>query len=264
MNRLKKLLLPVLTVIGVLSTPLVIMLTCYFFFRERVPEIRSRYVSDHNSVSIFGRFLLDIINPDSSAAANWVLALFAFLTLLVTSVAAFQLVLLQDQANFERERTEREAFRLLISPLMQSTKRFLRNPEVQAILKSLPSKMDTMKGNSVKRSILLLDQVRQDILIIGQKNKMPLLNNTSLSLDHIESLINEYEYLSKLINDERLKSKFATELSQENFVSVFNAAEPLIILRQNGSPKYAYNFTKYCKKLSLDQSLSMNSSPEAM
>ena len=62
------------------------------------------------------------------------------------------------------------------------------------------------------------------------------------SLDHIEMLLNEYNYLSKLIGEKKLNQEFATDLGVGNFRNVLVKALPFIRLRQKLSPQYASHF----------------------
>ncbi len=76
---------------------------------------------------------------------------------------------------------------------------------------------------------------------------LPLLNGNEASLDHVEAIVNEYNYLSKLITEEKLDKDFMTHLGSDNFKNTFNNVRPLIVLRQKISPRYASHFCYYCE-----------------
>ena len=73
----------------------------------------------------------------------------------------------------------------------------------------------------------------------------PLLGGKYASFDHVEMLINQYNYLSKLLNERKLKPEFATDLGIANFKNLYRDLLALIKLRQRLSDRYAIHFTKY-------------------
>jgi hypothetical protein len=74
----------------------------------------------------------------------------------------------------------------------------------------------------------------------------PLIGERKLGFDHIEALINQYNYLSKGMEDGRLRKEFATDLGVANFEAVYELVLPIINLRRKIAPKYASHFVKHC------------------
>ena len=201
------------------------------------------------------------LNRSLNQAVTWIQVLIAWVTLLFIAIAASQIWLLMRQTSYQRERAEREAYRPLISSEMQSTKRFLNCKEIEKWMEIINKKLAELdekfpENDSSKRKqrILgaqsILDQTRNAFSNIVQKQNMsfPLLGDNKMSLDHIEALINEYNYLSKLIDDGKLNETFATDLGVDNFKKVYERALPLIKLRRTLSEKYASHFLKYCNQ----------------
>jgi len=185
---------------------------------------------------------------DFIAVALWVQTLVAWITLVVLAIAAIQIFYLQQQTALAQEQAEREAYRPLISPSMISAKRLLNSQEIQNELTKLDAQVSAAVNESSARFEQLLDTTRKRFDEIAKSMSWPLLNGTYASLDHVEMLINEYNYLSKLINAKRLQEKFATDLGVENFKRVYDRVGPLIRLRRHLSPKYASHFKEYCQK----------------
>lgn len=196
---------------------------------------------------------------DFVAAGAWIQAIVAWTTFIVTAVGASSILLLWRQLKLDRERAERELFRLLISADVQSVKRVLHVKSIRKQLDELATQLDSVEAELKEQctrvdeyNMLLadacrpiLERMRARFNQTAAKIKVPLLEPKRVSLDHVEALINEYNYLSKLILDKRLRADFHTELGQENFRNVHGRLLAFIRLRQNISPKYAVHFTRY-------------------
>lgn len=187
------------------------------------------------------------------AAAGWIQALIYWFILIFAGLALYQINLMWRQTKLEEERAEREAYRPLISAEMHSTKRFLHSlawswvrNEVEKKLKELEGVVDE-DGNS-ERFQQILDETRKSFDDIAANMNFPLLRQGKVGLDHVEALINEYNYLAKLMVEGKLKPEFATELARENFKRVYELVSPLIKLRQKLSQKYASHFQEYCSE----------------
>lgn len=63
-------------------------------------------------------------------------------------------------------------------------------------------------------------------------------------------LLNEYNYISKLILEGRLEERFATDMGVGNFKRVHENATQLIRLRRKLSESYASHFTQYVNRMS--------------
>ena len=126
-----------------------------------------------------------------------------------------------------------------------STKRFLQSDEVTNFLKKLRCRTAEIPEHDRARYRELLEDVRQYIDKIGREMSFPLLGGRHASFDHLEALLTEYNYLSKLILDGRLKIGHATELGVKNFDRMYPLLFPIIELRDLISPGYASHFAKY-------------------
>jgi hypothetical protein len=195
--------------------------------------------------------LTDFLN-----VAVWVQALIAWITLIVIAIGAYQIWLLKRQTELAQEGAEREAYLPLISHEVQSTKKLLYSKGVREALNKLRSELTSAEQASQKardddqvtreRFDKLLADVRIEIDSVAALMTFPLLGNEKVSFDHIEALINLYNYLSKGIEDGRLRREFATDLGVANFKVVYQLVLPIIDLRRKISPKYASHFIKYC------------------
>jgi hypothetical protein len=196
---------------------------------------------------------------DFLTAGGWMQAVVAWGTLVVTVVGATSIFFVRNQLKLDRERAERELFRPLISGDMQSVKRLINVVSIRNQLSELGSTLDEIE-TAIKQqsetkeqySRLLADacapireSTRRRFNQRAARVKLPLLRGEKASLDHVEALLNEYNYLSKLILDKRLNAEFHTELGRENFRNVHRKLDAFIRLRRNMSPKYAVHFTAY-------------------
>lgn len=191
------------------------------------------------------------------AFVAWLTSVIAWLSLTVIGFGAYQIVLLKKQNELERERVEREDYRHLITPEMQSAKRLLNHPDVQQRIDELRAWLakDSERASlpPEEREALgkkMLDRMRTQIDDIAKGMNFPLLGETKASFDHIEALINEYNYLAKLIGDGKLAIGFATDMGVANFENVYRSVSPLIRLRRSISPRYALyasHFSRQCR-----------------
>ncbi|MGI8569992.1 MAG: hypothetical protein ACR2KT_13480 [Methylocella sp.] len=191
------------------------------------------------------KHLGDYLNP-----ALWFQVLIAFFTMILSSVAIISVLLLYVQIRKQREQEERELYRALISYEMQSSRRFLAHEDVQSELNELDKTLDDIetKNNTKDPEIYIdiLEGLRKKVRHISGDIELPLLSGKKASLDHIEAVINEYNWLSQLIIDRALRQAFVTRSTGDNFKSTFKLVHALIRLRQNISPNYASHFCEYC------------------
>ena len=196
------------------------------------------------------------LDQSLNQSLTWIQASVAWFTLLFIAIAASQIWLVGRQINLERERAEREAYRRLISPEMQSAKRFLYCKEIMEQMKILDAELLELdekfpENDSRERTqhiLDILDQTRNEFSNIAQNMSFPLVSDNKMSLDHIEALIDEYNYLAKLVEDGKLNKTFATELGVRNFKTIYERTLPLIKLRCKLSKEYASHFLKYCEQ----------------
>ncbi len=195
----------------------------------------------------FGKMLV-FPKPNESSAAAWVQAAIYSCTLLVTCVLAFQVFLILRQMRNEQHKRHSEAYRILLRPEMQSTKRVLWSEDVGTLLSAIDNKLDSLKGGTPNIYRAMLEDVRKRFDEIAGKIPMALFFGKTIGFDHVEALINEYNYLSKMIEEGQIEEGFATELSRENFKTVYKRVLPVIKLRQRISAKYASHFDRYVRR----------------
>jgi hypothetical protein len=215
-------------------------------------QIRSELASRHPALTF-----VDFLN-----SANWMQMVVAWGALIVTLGAAFsiayQIKSLRDQVNLEHERTEREYYRLLSTPEMQSTRKLLHTSQIRSILNDLGNELRTAKRDleRIKATPLqhrarfqaLLDETRERFRIAAESIHLPLLRDGTGSLDHVEALLDEYNFVAKLIHEHQLSERFATEMGLANFNNVHRLLIAFIELRCELSPEYASHFIRYVKE----------------
>jgi hypothetical protein len=183
-------------------------------------------------------------NGNFGDPANWLQALAALWAVAVTAAIAFQIFEVKKQTLIEQERAATEAYRPLISGHMQSIKRFLCTDEIDEALRSLDKALDHLTNPLPAELHELLKKLRSTIAWKAKFIKLPLLGRNA-SLDDIESLINEYNYLCKLLLDETIGHRFATEMAMVNFVNIHRRLSPFLRLRRLLSPQYASHFSRF-------------------
>ena len=173
--------------------------------------------------------------------AMWFQVAIGLFTLFIISFGAFQVIYLKQQVSDQRLLADSELFYRLTTPEFDSAKRFLASPEVQDAFESLNSAV----GQSPED---LLSELRNRLRGIGEQMHWPLLSSAKASLDHIELLLDHYNYLSKLILEGKIETNVTTSLTLQNFKKVYCRALPLIKLRQKMSHRYALDFENIAKK----------------
>lgn len=177
-------------------------------------------------------------------ASGWAQALIMLWTVAVTAVAARQIVILKKQTLIQQKTAETAAYRPLISPHMQSIKRFVWSSEFADVQSILELNLANLAISTTNQLHSMLDSFRDQVYTAATQINLPLLGRDA-SLDDIEALVNEYNYLCKQLLDETLDSKFATEMSRQNLSRVHNRLRPFLNLRRQLSSQYASHFTKY-------------------
>lgn len=190
-------------------------------------------VSNGTKLSTIDRFL---------NSAQWIQALIAWFALIVIS---FTLIFLYEQIKKQKEQGERELYRPLISHETQAIKRFLAFPAVREEFRKLQGQLSIEKKVTKAQAQEMLEELRRRIRHIAGDIELPLLGGSEASLDHIEALINEYNYLSKLIADKKLRKEFDTDFG--NFANTLTSVRPLIVLRQKIASNYASYFCYHCE-----------------
>ena len=180
--------------------------------------------------------------------AGWVQAVAAVLTLVVAALALVQVSELKEQNRLAKDRARSESYRILISDRFVSIKRFLHDERVRNRLNAYWLDVEDIctADTTAQRKRLqeALDELRRDIARLGKGVQLPLLNRPAC-LDDIEALINEYNYLSKQLNEGSLDLKFNTDLGVENFKNLYLATRPLILGRRLMSSSYAQHFVEH-------------------
>lgn len=181
-------------------------------------------------------------------AAVWLQSVVAWLTLFFVMLATLQIYYLSQQARAEKNRVEREAYRILISPSMQSSKRLITITPVRKMLKTIEEMLRLEPDISIEECRYILEKVRVNVDLAASKEYWPLLPDNRIGFDNIEALINEYTYLSKMIEDGVLAPKFVTELGYRNLINTHRSLSPIIELRRRMSKEYAVHFSRIARK----------------
>jgi hypothetical protein len=179
-------------------------------------------------------------------AASWVQVGVAFWTVAVTSVAAYQIVILRRQTRIQEQAAEAQTYRPLISPQMQSVKRFVWSQEFGGALQRLQQALAA--GPAPDSLKLALDTFRVDVRRVARRVDLPLLGRRAC-LDDVEALLNEYNYICKQIRDGVVGADFATDMAGRNLRRVFDRLEPFIRLRRSMSTAYASHFVAYVESM---------------
>lgn len=184
-------------------------------------------------------------------AAMWAQVIISTITALILLVGLRSLYQIGRQNKMEQQKLESEMYRPLISDRHQSIKRFLYMKPVEDAFDELKSWLNDNKLIESEIYEMRLNQFRNDVQGIGNNEELPLLVELNPTLDHIESLINEYNYISKLILDGNIRERFATNLGNTNFGRIFIKISPFIELRRRMTGgKYASHFYKQVQKQS--------------
>lgn len=168
------------------------------------------------------------------AAAQWVQALIYFFGVIAAAMGALTIGLLRKQIEMQQEHDKRTAYRLLISSEMMAAKRVLADPEVRRLL----SNLSELNGDPA----LELDRFREAINRRGAEILVPSVFFARPALDYVESLLNEYNYLSKLLLDGKLEREFITAAGGNNFWLSHERLKFFIALRQRLNPDYAHEY----------------------
>ncbi|MEX0363023.1 MAG: hypothetical protein AB3N10_18760 [Allomuricauda sp.] len=130
----------------------------------------------------------------------------------------------------------------------QSLKKRGKDGPVKLKLDLLKVELNNLYLNRIQCLTDALDKLRENVNAITKKeDKFPLLDGLP-TLDHIESLINEYNYICKLIQKETIGAEFGTDLGLKNFKKVHDSIEPLLELRKRISPSYASHYIEYIRQ----------------
>lgn len=171
-------------------------------------------------------------SSDFFNSAMWVQAFVTWATFIAIALATIQIAYLHEQNERERERVKGETFLRLVSPEIISTKRLLAAEEIQSKLKEFENRTGAPQ--------MLLNELRESIAEISTKMRWPLLAPSYASLDHVELLLDNYNYLAKQIIEHKYDHKaLMTDLTLPNFRKTYENALPFIKLRRRLSDKYA-------------------------
>lgn len=175
------------------------------------------------------------------AAAQWVQALIYFFGVIAAALGALTIGLLRKQIEIQQDQDRRAAYRLLISPEMMAAKRILADVEVQRLLRNLTE----FKGDD---PVSELNKFREAINGRGAEVLVPPTPSARPALEYVETLLNEYNYLSKLLLDDQLEKGFITAAGGNNFWLSHERLKPFIALRQMINPDYALEYQKVSAK----------------
>lgn len=203
--------------------------------------------SSHYFVAISSRSDSSAILANILNSGGWAQALAAYVTTAITATVLWQIHELRTQNERERKRVENEAYRLLITDRMIAARRLLNSPEIEKLMEQLEENLRTYKAESKPKGAYkdLLQTTRLRFDKIAGRMKFPALARAA-SLEDVEMLLNECNYLSKLILDGYLSEEFATDMADRNLRNVRDLAAPYIDLRGRLSEdSYASHFVQY-------------------
>ena len=213
--------------------PVCVFLAAYFFINGQMADI-FRLGSDE------GNFDGRIVNLGS-----WLQTVISLLTLIITSFAITQVLLVRRQLSNDEIRKQQEAYRRLIDPQIISIKRYLRSEKVKTTQDELDAYLSS-NNVSVDEAKTKLDELRHIMKVKVKSKEYPLFTGTVITLDHVELLLNEYNSLSKMVNERQLSTGFSTELGLKNFTNIYEITSPIIKLRQIINSSYAKEFAIFC------------------
>ena len=213
------------------------------------------------AVLLVGAFLLakDSVafrgaKPDAMGvgdAANWLQALLALIGVGVTALVARQIVDIREQTLIQRQKFEVDTYRVLISAEMQSAKKVVASQAAGDALGDLARWLDEAqqipdKDERAKVAREKLETFRTLFDASVAQVPVPLLPNKGhITLDHVESLLNEYNFIGSLLEKEIVRRNFATEMALSNAIKSYIRLLPFINLRRLISPDYASPFTRF-------------------
>lgn len=184
----------------------------------------------------------DRINDYYLSSAMWMQAFIASITALITLFGVSSIFLIKKQNKLQQKTFESTIYRNLISEQFIKIKQAIHSKELKKIMDEIENKIKHEEQEIMNN--LLLDEIRRKV----KKSFCHFIfNSTSkqVTLEDIELLINEYNYLSMLIENKTLSKNFATDLCIENFKNVYKKLIPFINVRRNLSKKYANHYIKY-------------------
>jgi hypothetical protein len=174
------------------------------------------------------------------SAAQWVQALIYYVGVMVTAFGALtiavlnkQIDILNKQIDIQQEQDKRAAYRLLIAPEMMVAKQILADDEIKRLLEGLYEVKSEPESE--------LHRFREAVNNRGMKI-FAAVPTSRPALDYVESLLNEYNYLSKLLIDKSLRKEFITAAGGNNFWRSYERLRPFIALRRMLNPDYAKEY----------------------
>lgn len=195
------------------------------------------------------------LSNEMGDAANWTQVLVTLWAMAVAAVAAYQIVILRRQTQIQERMAEMAVYRPLISPTSQSIKRFIASAAFQAEITRLRTQvLPTLQAGAASAA---LDVFRARVAVCASAVALPLMDRPA-SLDHVESLVNEYNYICKQILERVVSADFATEMSVENIRNVHDRLLPFLELRRRLSPRYGKHFSDYVERSSSAQGVPRN------
>ncbi|MBO0324292.1 hypothetical protein J0X14_18430 [Muricauda sp. CAU 1633] len=187
-------------------------------------------------------------------SAMWAQVIVACFTMIITGFGLLSIYEIKKQTEIQRQQMESQIYKTLISDRFVSIKRFLRSDYVQLNFQNIPqikNNIISAHGETTKKEIAekVLEILRENIRTY-QGDHYPLMERQPV-LDDIESLINEYNYITMLLLKGILSKDFATNLALKNLDLLYkNKLKPFIDLRNEIAPdkSYASHYTQYIKE----------------
>lgn len=174
--------------------------------------------------------------------AMWVQVILALINLIILARGFYSFIQLNEQIKIDHQRLKSEVYRILISREIQSIKRFISSSDVQEFLKKIdPSS-----------KVITLEDIRIELLALGEGFTLPLLpKDEKPSLDHVEFVINEYNYICMLLDRKTISDDFGTDQSIRNIWNVFYNRNlyKLVYFRRQTSTEYASHYVSQASRI---------------
>lgn len=223
------------------------MLWALFFGRPNLNFQIGIPVEDFNGLSGWLQALLGLVQ----AIIEFGLLCFAFLGVRQVSIGVQQVGYMKEEAKRKRQDWENLIYRRLITPEAAAARKLLFSNLGKACTASLEEEIagldESGKGRNRRELQECLDKTRRkfdDIAGYAGPFEWTLTPTKCAGFDNIEALLNEYNYICKLMREDALSRTFATDQSLRNFVKVYRSLRPVIEVRGRLSKLDAVDLNK--------------------
>ncbi len=216
----------------------------------------SSYVIIFFGVNLFGNDFFPK-SGDVLSSAMWAQVFIMIVGVIVSYFLLNQVRLAENQIQLNRKTATAEAARVLMSHKMVAVRRFLRQGKVDAFFKEMVEKYGIDLSGEYSGCIFNRDDFNDDLKEIKIKiDEISLMVSPFLyriSLEDIEALLNEYNYIGMLKKHGVFDEPLITDMALENARDVYSVLESYIFFRRK-SPvhrrKYASHYVDWVKSYS--------------